>query len=136
MLTAWSDDYALGIEAIDTQHKGFFEAAQRLYDSILDCEGEHLAEQSVEFLRQYAKQHFQTEETFMAQHGYPYLEQHKQLHGEFLEALAQLVNDLEVFGPSQDLADRAMELSQEWLIRHIIDEDSAYAKYIAEQGKG
>lgn len=135
MLKAWSDDYSIGIEAIDEQHKGFFEAAHRLYDRILNCEGEMIAEESVAFLRDYANQHFHTEETFMAEHGYPRLEQHKRLHTEFLEVLDMLVDDLKVFGPSQHLADRALDISQEWLIRHIVDEDTQYAQYIKDTRK-
>ncbi len=130
MLKAWSDEYSVGIEAIDDQHKGFFEAAHRLYDRILNCEGELVAEQSVQFLRDYANRHFQAEEAFMERHGYPRLEQHRQLHMEFLEVLDSLVDDLDVFGPSQHLADRALEISQDWLIRHITEEDVLYAQYV------
>ena len=130
MLKTWSDDYSIGIAVIDEQHKGFFEAAHRLYDRILNCEGEKIAEESVGFLRDYAKQHFQVEEAFMAKHEYPRLEQHKIFHTEFLELLDMLVDDLKVFGPSQHLADRALDISQEWLINHIVEEDTQYAQYI------
>ena len=130
MLKAWSDNYSIGIEVIDEQHKGFFEAAHRLYDRILNCEGEKIIEENVEFLRVYANQHFQAEEAFMAKYAYPHLEQHKKLHTEFLEILDMLVDDLEVFGPSQHLADRALDISQEWLIHHIADEDAQYARYV------
>lgn len=133
MLKTWSDDYALGIQVIDEQHKGFFEACHRLYDAILNCEGEKMVEESVAFLRDYASRHFQTEESFMAKHAYPHLEQHKKLHTEFLEVLDGLVDELELFGPSQHLADRALEISQEWLINHIIEEDSLYAQYINDK---
>ena len=132
MLKTWSDDYSLGIQAIDEQHKGFFEASHRLYDAILNCRGEHIVEDSVAFLRDYANEHFHTEEGYMAKHAYPYLEQHKKLHTEFLEVLDGLVDDLALFGPSQHLADRALEISQEWLINHIIEEDTLYAQYIKE----
>jgi len=135
MLKAWSDDYSIGIEMIDKQHKGFFEAAHRLYDHILNCEGEQIIEENVEFLRDYANQHFQAEEAFMEKHAYPHLEQHKKLHTEFLEILDMLVDDLEVFGPSQHLADRALDISQEWLIHHIVDEDAQYAKYVHDAAK-
>jgi hemerythrin len=136
MLKTWSDDYALGIQAIDEQHKGFFEACHRLYDAILNCEGEKMVEESVAFLRDYASRHFQTEESFMAKHAYPHLEQHKKLHTEFLEVLDSLMDELELFGPSQHLADRALEISQEWLINHIIEEDTRYAQYIEDNNLG
>jgi hemerythrin len=130
MLKAWSDDYLIGIEAIDEQHRGFFEATHRLYDSILNCEGEKIVEESAEFLRDYAKRHFQVEEAFMAQHGYPRLEQHKRLHANFFEVLEMLLDELDVFGSSQHLADHALDISQEWLIQHITDEDVQYAQYV------
>jgi hemerythrin len=136
MLKTWSDDYALGIQAIDEQHKGFFEACHRLYDAILNCEGEKMVEESVAFLRDYASRHFQAEESFMAKHAYPHLEQHKKLHTEFLEVLDSLMDELELFGPSQHLADRALEISQEWLINHIIEEDTRYAQYIKDNNLG
>ena len=132
MLKSWSDDYSLGIQAIDEQQKGFFEASQRLYDAILNCTGEHMVEESVALLRDYASRHFQTEESYMAKHAYPYLEHHKKLHAEFLEVLDGLVDELALFGPSQHLADRALEISQEWLINHIIEEDTLYAQYIKD----
>jgi len=133
MLKEWSDDYLVGIEAIDKQHKDFFEAAHRLYDYILNCEGEKTVEESVAFLRDYANEHFQTEEAFMEKHGFPGLEQHKRLHAGFFEVLDMLVDDVKVFGPSQHLADRALEISQDWLIHHIADEDSQYAAYVKDR---
>ena len=68
----------------------------------------------------------------MYEHGFPLLEQHKRLHVEFLERLDALLNELKVFGPSQHLADQALEISQDWLIHHIIDEDSQYAAHLAQ----
>ena len=133
MLKTWSDEYSLGIQAIDEQHKGFFEASQRLYDAILNCKGENIVEESVAFLRDYADRHFQTEEGYMAKHRYPHIEHHKKLHTEFLEVLDGLLDELALFGPSQHLADRALEISQEWLINHIIVEDTRYAHYIMNQ---
>ena len=133
MLKTRSDDYVLGVEAIDEQHKAFFEASHRLYDAILNCEGEKMVEESVAFLREYAKQHFQTEEGYMAKHAYPHLDQHKKLHKEFLEVLDGLIDELALFGPSQHLADRALEISQEWLINHIIEEDTLYAQYTKDK---
>jgi hemerythrin len=133
MLKEWSNEYLVGIDEIDEQHKKFFEAAHRLYDSILNCEGESAVEEAVEFLRKYAEQHFQTEEAFMRTHNFPRLEEHQQLHVQFFEALEQLVEDLHVFGPSQHLADRALEIAQDWLIDHIADEDNLYAAHVKKQ---
>ena len=130
MIRDWSDDYLTGVVQIDGQHRGFFEAAHRLYDQILNCEGEHGVEEAVRFLRDYAARHFQTEEAFMREHEFPRLKEHKKLHDAFFENLDLLVDELKVFGPSQHLADRALDVAQDWLIDHIADEDMQYATYV------
>lgn len=130
MIREWSDEYLTGIAEIDEQHKGFFDAAHRLYDQILNCEGEHGVEDAAAFLRDYAKRHFQTEEAFMREHGFPRLEQHKELHEAFFENLELLADELKVCGPSQHLADRALDVAQNWLIDHIADEDMLYATHV------
>jgi hemerythrin len=130
----WSDDYLTGVREIDAQHRGFFEAAQALHDQILNCEGEHGVEDAVAFLRNYAEKHFRTEESFMRAHGFRGLGAHQRLHAAFFENLDQLVEDLEVFGPSQQLADRALEVAQDWLLDHIMEEDMLYAAHVRGQG--
>ena len=134
MLKEWSDEYLIGIDEIDEQHKRFFGTAHQLYDDILNCEGEKSVAEAVEFLRNYANKHFQTEEAFMRKCEFPRLEEHKRLHVQFFESLDQLVEDLNVFGPSQHLADRALEIAQDWLIDHIADEDNLYASHLRKQG--
>ena len=133
MLKEWSDEYLIGIDELDAQHKGFFDAAHRLHDQIINCEGENTITEMVEFLRGYADKHFQTEEAFMSKHAYPRLEEHQQLHVAFFESLDQLLDDFKVFGPSQHLADQALEIAQDWLIDHIADEDVLYASHAKKQ---
>jgi hemerythrin len=130
MLKEWSDDYRIGIPEIDLQHQAFFEAAHRLYDRILNCQGEHGVEDAIAFLRDYAERHFETEEDLMHRSGFPGLAAHRKLHAAFFEHLDQLVYDLEVCGPSQHLADRALEVVQDWLIGHIMEEDQQYAAHV------
>lgn len=130
MIREWSDEYLTGIAEIDEQHHGFFEAAHRLYDQILNCEGEHGVEEAVTFLRDYAERHFQTEEALMRKHEFPSLERHKRLHDAFFENLELLGDELKVFGPSQHLADRALEVAQDWLIEHIAEEDMHFTAHV------
>ena len=71
MLREWSDIYSIGIADIDAQHQGFFAAAHRLYDDILEREGKNAVEDAMAFMRNYAEEHFQTEVAFMRKHEYP-----------------------------------------------------------------
>jgi hemerythrin len=38
-----------------------------------------------------------------------------------------------VLGPSQRLADRALEISQDWLVHHIAEEDAQYVTYVKKR---
>jgi hemerythrin len=134
MLRDWSDAYRIGIAEIDDQHRGFFEAAHRLHDQILNCQGEHGVEDAVAFLRDCAARHFQTEEALMRRDAFPGLEAHQRLHAAFFDSLDRLVYDLEVCGPSQHLAERAPEVAQDWLLDHIACEDQQYATQARSAG--
>jgi len=127
MLRDWSDVYSVGIAEIDHQHQGFFAASHRLYQRILEREELRAVEEALAFMRDYAASHFSTEESFMRDHAYPALATHQALHAAFFKRLDALAEDLATFGPSQDLADRALDLTQDWLVDHITDEDVLYA---------
>lgn len=130
MLRDWSDVYLIGIPEIDRQHQGFFAASHRLYEGILSRDGKNAVVEALSFMRQYADQHFTDEVAFMRKHEYPGIKEHLLLHAAFFRRLDELENDLMMFGPSQDLADRALDITQDWLIDHIADEDMLYALHV------
>ena len=85
----------------------------------------------LEFLQDYARKHFRDEEAFMEQHGYPGIDAHKKLHADFLEKIGQVKEDFDIYlAPSQDMANTLLEMTQDWLIEHIADVDTAYAEYV------
>jgi hemerythrin len=129
-LLDWSDDYLIGIGEIDKQHKKFFEVVHKFYMDILNCEGEEAVEETLEFLKNYAVKHFQSEEAFMKKYEYPHIEEHKKLHEEFIEKFDTLADKFNTFGASQGLADEALDMTQNWLADHISDEDAQYAEHV------
>jgi len=134
MLQDWSGKYLLDIDDIDAQHKKFFEATHRLYDDIVNARGEHAVEEALAFLRSYAIEHFQSEEAFIEKSGYSGLEDHKKLHVEFIEKLDGIADEFDIYqAPTQGMADQILELTQDWLLYHIIDEDTLYAKHVKTQ---
>ena len=129
-LIAWSDTYSIGIDEIDKQHEKFFKVVHEFYMDIVNCEGENAVEETLEFLKSYAVEHFQSEEAFMEKHAYPRIEEHKKIHEEFIENFDALAEQFNTFAPSQGLADEALDMTQDWLAEHILDVDVQYAKYV------
>ncbi len=134
MLKDWSDVYRIGIAEIDQQHQGFFAASHLLYEGILNMDAKNAVVDAIRFMREYAEKHFQTEEIFMRKHAYPALKEHLHQHAAFFRRLDELENDLMIFGPSQALADRALDITQDWLIDHIADEDMLYSLHVKAGG--
>ena len=62
------------------------------------------------------------------------MEAHKKLHVDFIEKLDGLADEFDIYkAPTQGMADEILELTQDWLTYHIIDEDTLYAKHIKAQ---
>jgi hemerythrin len=133
MLIDWSDEYSIGIAKIDAQHKFFFEAVHRLHKECLANQGEEVVLETLVFLENYVRGHFQAEEAFMREHEYPRIEGHGKLHLEFLKRYLELIGEFKKSGPSQCLAERTGEFVQGWLVDHIAKADRAYAKHVMER---
>lgn len=127
----WSDEYAIGFDQIDEQHKSFFQFADELQGDSTEA-----LEQKMEFLKNYALEHFDAEEAFMAEHGYPDLVPHAQMHVEFIKDYSELMRAFREFGAPDPDPTRIREMAENWLAAHIAKMDVLYAKYIHEKTGG
>ncbi len=79
MLIDWCDDYLIDIDVVDKQHKEIFDRARKLNEVCLADGGEKNVQEILDFLKNYAIEHFQSEEKFMRESGYASLEEHLKL---------------------------------------------------------
>lgn len=73
----WEDDYSVGNERIDEEHKKLFLIAKEIYN----CNNEH--ERILDIIKElikYTKFHFLNEENFMKTLNYEFLEEHQKIH--------------------------------------------------------
>jgi hemerythrin-like metal-binding protein len=131
LMTDWSDDYLIGIEMLDEQHKKFFRLAHHFFNECLADEGEENISSALKGLGSYIIKHFFAEEAFMDKIGYPRLEEHKQLHAQFLTKYYEMEKELNELGPSEKLVNKILSTLMSWLKEHIASEDSDYAKFKA-----
>ncbi|MPW26823.1 bacteriohemerythrin [Alkalibaculum sp. M08DMB] len=121
----WSDDYLVGVEVIDQQHKELFRIAGDAYDllknefvtdkydKIVDLIGE---------LKDYSVFHFKTEEAHMIDIGYKKYLSHKSLHNDFIETVNKI--DLEKVDEQQDeYILSIIEFAVDWIVKHIYEND-------------
>jgi len=135
--TDLSQNLETGIDIIDTQHRRYFDLLNKYLDKTTESstvpeEILDLAE-TFNFLREYAKEHFSTEESIMEETEYPGFESHQEQHIYFSYHVEQLYNRMKFDGFSPDLAREVNYYTVEWFIEHIRTIDVKLAEFLKEK---
>jgi len=126
-LLDWSDNYSVGVTEIDAHHRKLFRMLNKLHDAMRAGNAKILIGSIVEELFDYAKYHFQKEESLMEKIEYSELEEHREAHKKFIASVEEY----------KALADKGMEaflstgissFLTEWLKSHIGVMDKKYQK--------
>ncbi len=121
----WNDEYKLGIELIDEQHKKLFQIAGEIYDLLknkLYIDKYNRVVSLLSELRDYAIFHFQTEEAYQQQIGYRKFLSHKVEHDDFVKKINNI--DLNSIDENQDLYIlELLEFVVKWIGEHILEKD-------------
>lgn len=125
----WDDSFAIGVPAIDAQHRELFARVAR-FEAALDRGDARAMAEAFAFLREYALVHFEQEERLMREARYPRLGEHEESHARFVERLSALVREHETAGGSAFLALRARNWITVWLVDHVAGEDQALGRFI------
>ena len=116
----WLDEYNIGIEEIDSQHKELFRILMQLKQSFSKEED---AVKTLKFLVDYTGRHFSKEEKFMQQISYPDLDGHKKIHEKLMKQIVEILAGIK-HGRKLDVSYLTRFLT-DWLTIHIGDEDSS-----------
>jgi hemerythrin-like metal-binding protein len=126
------DDWDLGIELIDEQHRGLVDLINRLMTMRDQEESTDLVAEALEELSEYIFCHFHEEEVLMEYADYPGLEAHRQLHGEFVQ---KVLNYQKRFRQGEKkLEAKMLVFLSGWLVSHIQGEDARFAPYVHARG--
>jgi NNP family nitrate/nitrite transporter-like MFS transporter len=130
----WSDKYSVGVPAMDEQHKRLIRLINSL-DEVIQ-KGGHFEEleQVTDGILEYTRTHFSSEEAYMAEMGYPDLDQHKETHAQLLRELDSLRQDAS--SGDRSVMDRLLVFLQTWLLGHIVGIDKKYGDYAEDQRVG
>lgn len=131
-IAVWSSRFETGIELVDAQHQGLFEAVNKLADSFKAGNAGNQVVESLDFLVAYTLEHFQTEERFMREDGYPGLAAHADEHARLLQQVQELQGRLVAGQPvTMDVTIFLVE----WLTSHISGSDLRYAEFVREKNR-
>jgi len=124
------EEYYLGLDTIDAEHKRLFEIAEEAYklqnDEFVSDKFDYIVK-ILEELKDYTAFHFSNEEKYMESIQYKKMFSHKIEHQDFIEKLNQL--DWDEIEKDQDKAiSEILSYLNDWLINHILYTDKLYVK--------
>ena len=125
----WNSSLAIGIEAIDNQHKQIFEHLLALENSVAKRDPWHIVRFLLSQLAEYMKFHLAVEEAMLEIVRYPQHTEHCQAHAKIMDQIADLEKHLQRAGSETNL----VGFFEDWFIRHVLSEDRQYADYVKKE---
>jgi len=119
MKIEWSQDFSVGVEEIDRQHKELFERINNLDSAMKQGKAKEEVVRLIEFLDEYATMHFGTEEKYMTDYGYAGYPLHKSKHSRFIEELSYIRSKLDAEGVTAEVIMLSNNLLIKWFSNHI-----------------
>ncbi len=122
-----------GVDAIDRQHRELFARIGALLEASRRRTSREEVLRTLEFLGEYAVEHFAAEEREMARAAYPKREGHEAEHRRFVKELETLRHELAREGPSSLFVIRVGNRVTEWLREHIYRTDRLLGAFLRER---
>jgi len=135
----WKEKYKIGVELIDSQHKELF---NRVYDflSTMQSKGDwdeklEKVKETMNFMQEYVVVHFNDEEAYQDEIGYPEREEHKKVHADFRSTINNYVEIFNKQGFSEELVQQFGAKLMTWLIMHVCKADKKIGEYAQSKGE-
>jgi len=124
----WTEEYSVGIKEIDNQHKGLVILINELFTLMTKGKSKDSLSEIFNYLTDYTKKHFFTEETLLYKYAYPEIDQHKLEHSKFIENLNNLKSDFKT--GKITISIETLNFLKDWLLNHIKISDKRYSVHI------
>lgn len=131
----WLDQYSIGVETIDNQHKELFERINRLLSACAQGEGKKVLPEVLNFLGEYVVFHFSTEEKYMREFLYPDYTWHKKEHDSFVDTYKRFREEIEKEGTGVSAVIKTNRLVVDWLKNHILGTDRKLGSFLKDKLK-
>jgi len=128
----WDDQYSIGVETVDEQHKGLFTLTNDLYDACMEAGGGVASEHFKDVLQKavgYVAMHFSTEEKIMQTTKDPNYDEHQREHDIFVRKVMKEAANLD--GGGEDAPEIFMNFLRDWISKHVTGTDIKIGQHIA-----
>jgi hemerythrin len=134
MAFMWNTALETGHSVIDSQHKELVKAVNSLLTACKEGQASDKVEATLNFLVSYTKRHFSEEEKLQKESNYPNFVNHRKLHEDFVQVVADLAAELKRAGPTPIIVNKIIRNIGDWLVNHIQREDAQIAAHLKKSG--
>jgi len=128
----WEENYSVGIQSIDNQHKEIFKFLNKLLEALKQGKASSVTMQIIQDLEQYAIMHFHKEEFFFQRFNFSGAAKHIAVHQFFTQKVADLKADLKA--GKVTIAFELLNFLKDWIEHHILEEDKKYSELFRQNG--
>lgn len=128
----WSKKFFTNVAEIDYQHFKIVTYINKLYQKFLSKASNYEMIEVLTDLYDITKHHFADEQILMKKYDYPRLKQQISEHENLLNDLLNLLNEIKNNTKKVDAS--FMDFLQEWLAKHILEEDMLYVPFFKSKG--
>ncbi len=128
----WTDEFSIGLQEIDEQHKELVELLNQLHVAIKEHHGSATSRQILDKLADYTRTHFAVEESLMRVSNYPEFATHKQNHEDLIAQVKALQDKLD--SGQATITFELLHFLKVWLTRHINEADKRFGAFFLEAG--
>lgn len=133
-LIEWSDEYSVGLEIFDAEHKKLIAIINELYEAVTAGIDKLALQRISDKLVEYTLMHFKHEEMYFDDWAYPgaaaHIASHTKLRQQVFDYRKQI---LEM--DSKELGLDMLDFLRDWLNHHIMVEDRKYGTFLTNKGK-
>lgn len=128
----WSEEFELGVEEIDEQHRTMVALVNKLYRAIALESSRNQVHGLLCDLIEATQEHFAAEERIMLEAGFPDYGQHKAQHDRLLAELTAFEKEMAARpDPLFHASIRFQEdLRDDWATTHILGPDRKFARFL------
>jgi len=124
----WHPAYDSGDDFLDEQHHGLFDLVNNSLSAILDQRPQDEIEAFIDRLIKDTAQHFEDEESLLAEIAYPGLPEHAFKHADLIDAVVQLA--VRYHSNVAHVGELFLFLAHEVVAKHLLTDDREFFPYL------
>ena len=131
-LVNWSDNYSIGLNIIDQQHKKWIDFINSLYKAFKNEVSKEEMNEEILKLLDYTDYHFGFEEKYLEDFNCNDEEAHKKTHEVFVTKIKNF--QIQYTEGNEDAVYKLIVYVNNWVLHHIQEEDMAYVDCFKKNG--